>query len=69
VGGWIGAEAPWCFRCLPAWLGWSAGWRKHIDGVSNAQRSDAHLLAAAEEEVEVGRGPVAAAVPDQYWGW
>ena len=49
--------------CLPAWLRWSAGWREHTDGVSDEQRSDADRLAAAAEEVEAGRGPVAVARP------
>jgi len=63
VGGWVGAEAPWCFRCLPAWLGRSAGWRERTDGVGDEQHGDADRLAAAAEQVEAGRGPVAVARP------
>jgi PHD/YefM family antitoxin component YafN of YafNO toxin-antitoxin module len=63
VGGWFGAEAPRCFRVTAAWLRRSAGWREHTDGVSEEQRRDADRLAAAAEEVEAGRGPVAVARP------
>ena len=48
---------------LPAWLRRSAGWREHTDGVSDEQHGDADRLAAAAEEVEAGRGPVAVARP------
>ena len=40
-----------------------AGWREHTDVVSDEQRSVADRLAAAAEEVEAGRGPVAVASP------
>jgi hypothetical protein len=35
----------------------------HTGGVSNEQRDDADQLAAAAEEVEAGRGPVAVSRP------
>src|SRR5215471_8831295 len=52
-----------CFVRRPAWLRRPAGWREHTDAVSDEQCSDADLLAAAAEEVEAGRGPVAVARP------
>jgi len=50
---------PGASGCLPTWPGRSVGWRECTDGVSGEQRSDADRLAAAAEEVETGRGPVA----------
>jgi PHD/YefM family antitoxin component YafN of YafNO toxin-antitoxin module len=58
-----GAEVPWCLRVTASMFRRSAAWREHSDGVSDEQRSDADRLAAAAEEVEAGRGPVAVARP------
>ena len=64
MGGGFGAEVPWVFLgdCQHG-SGGSAGWREHTDGVSDEQRNDADRLAAAAEEVEAGRGPIAVARP------